>query len=139
MADFYSIEAPAPTKPATKAPGNAVRAKMFRTISSFTLAAQAIGDRLLLPRIPKGARGVQFKIQSSVALGGVATIALGIAGTTGKYRAAATKNDTALETVSSAVISAAELAADEDPFLTVAAAALPGAGTLVVETIYSDD
>jgi hypothetical protein len=100
-------------------------------ISSFNLAAQAIGDRLMLPRVPKGARGVITSIQSSVALGGVATLAIGIAGNTGKYRAAAIKNDTLEETVSSAVNTAAELAADEDQFLTVAAAALPGAGTLV--------
>lgn len=137
MADFNSIEAPAATKPVTKRSGNAMGGRQKRVISSFTLAAQAIGDRLLLPRIPKGARGVQFRIQSSVALGGVATIAIGIAGTTGKYRAAAIKNDTALEIVSSAVNTAAELAADENPFLTVAAAALPGAGTLTVETIYN--
>ena len=139
MPDFNSVEQPAATKPATKAPGNAVRARTFRTISTFNLVAQAIGDRLMLPRIPKGARGVQFRLQPSVALGGVATIAIGIAGNTGKYRAAAIKNDTALETVSSAAITSAELAADEDPFVTVAAAALPGAGTLVIETIYSDD
>lgn len=139
MPDFYSVEQPAATKPATKSPGNAVRSTTRRTISTFNLAAQAIGDRLMLPRIPKGARGVRFRLQSSVALGGAATLALGIAGTVGKYRAAAIKNDTAQETVVSATTLAAELAADEDPFITVAAAALPGAGTLVVETIYSDD
>jgi hypothetical protein len=109
-----------------------------RVISTFNIAAQAIGDRLLLPRVPKGARGVHHVIQPSIALGGVATLALGIAGNTGKYRAAAIKNDTLRETVSLAVNTSAELAADEDQFLTVAAAALPaGPGILVVETIYN--
>jgi hypothetical protein len=139
MADFYPIEAPAATKPATKSPGNAVRAHYPPHDLDVHLAAQAIGDRLMLPRVPKGARGVHFRITPSVALGGVATIAIGIAGNVGKYRAAAIKNDARRNRVAKAAMLAAELAADEDPFLTVAAAALPGAGTLVVETIYSDD
>lgn len=137
MADFQSNEIPAATKPVTKRAGNAVNGEVRRTVSSFTLAAQAIGDRLMLPAVPKGARGVRFRIQSSVALGGVATLALGIAGNVGKYRAAAIKNDTNAEDVSSAVNTAAVLAAEEKPFLTVGAAALPGAGTLTVETTYT--
>jgi hypothetical protein len=138
FADFFSNEVPAnTTKPVVKRAGNAMGGRAKRVISSFTLNGQAIGDRLLLPRVQKGARGVHHKIQSSVGLGGVATIALGIVGNTGKYRAAAIKNDTLQETVSSAVNTAAELAADEDQFLTVAAAALPVGGTLVVETIYN--
>lgn len=139
MPDFYSVEQPAPTKPATKSPGNAIRTTSRRTISTFNLAAQAIADRLLLPRIPKGARGVHFRMQPSVALGAAATLALGIAGNVGKYRAAAVKNDALSETITSAAMLSAELAADEDPFITIAGAALPGAGTLVVETFYSDD
>lgn len=137
MADIYSNEAPAATKPVTKRAGSAIRGTTRRSIVSFTLAAQQIGDKLLLPTIPKGARGVRFRIQSSVALGGTATLALGIAGNTGKYRVAAILNATTAEDVSSAVNSAAVLTADEDPFITVAGAALPGAGTLVVETSYN--
>jgi hypothetical protein len=39
-------------------------------------------------------------------------------------------------TVSKAVNLAAELTADEDQFATVGTAALPAAGTLVIETIF---
>ena len=137
FADFQSNETPAKTKPVSRVSSASNSIKTNRRISTFTLAAQAPGDRLMLPAIPKGARGVQFRIQSSVALGAAATIAIGVAGNTGKYRAAAIKNDTAIEHVASAVNTAAELAADEAPFITVAAAALPGAGTLTVETIYN--
>lgn len=138
FADFLSNEVPAnTTKPVVKRAGSAMGGRARRVISTFNLTAQAIGDRLLLPRVPKGARGVHHVIQPSVALGGVATLALGILGNTGKYRAAAIKNDALREVVSLAANISAELAADEDQFLTVAAAALPGAGTLVVETIYN--
>lgn len=136
MADRQPNEVPAVTKPVTKAPGNATRAQMRRSIASFTLAAQAIGDRLMLPEIPAGARGVRHRMQSSVSLG-TSTLALGITGNTGKYRAAATLAVTTPEEISSAVTTAAELATAEKPFLTVAVAALPGAGTLTVETIYN--
>jgi hypothetical protein len=138
FADFLPNEIPAnTTKPVVKRSQTAVGGRARRVISTFTLAAQAIGDRLMLPRVPKGARGVHHVIQPSVALGAAATLTLGIAGTVGKYRAAAIKNDTLRETVSLAVNTSAELAADEDQFLTVGAAALPGAGILVVETIYN--
>lgn len=138
FADFLSNEVPAnTTKPVTKRAGNAMGGRAKRVISTFNLTGQAIGDRLLLPRVSKGARGVHHVIQPSVALGGVATIALGITGNVGKYRAAAIKNDTVRETVSMAVNTTAELAADEDQFLTVGAAALPNGGILVVETIYN--
>jgi hypothetical protein len=138
FADFLSNEVPAnTTKPVTKRASNAMGGRSKRVISTFNLTAQAIGDRLMLPRVPKGARGVHHALQPSVALGAAATLALGVAGNTGKYRAAAIKNDTAREVVSSAVNISAELAADEDQFLTVAAAALPNGGTLVVETFYN--
>jgi hypothetical protein len=136
--DYFSAEAPAPASPTVKRAGNAVNAKMRRTISTFVLAAQAAGSRLMLPRVPAGARGVHHRITSSVDLG-AATIAIGIAGDVSKYKAAAVfaAVDTPT-TVAKAANLAAELAADEDQFVTTAAAALPGAGTLVIETLYTD-
>jgi hypothetical protein len=136
--DYFSAEAPAPASPSVKRPGNAMHAKLRRTVSTFTMAAQAAGSRLMLPRVAAGARGVHHRITASVSLG-AATAAIGIAGNTGKYRAAAVL--TAVETpelVAHTANLAAELAADEDQFVTIAAAALPGAGTLVVETFYTD-
>jgi hypothetical protein len=95
MADFYSSEAPArTTKPTVARAANAVSAKLRRTVSTFVcdgtnVGAAAIASRLLLPRVPKGARGVKHRITVSATLG-TATLALGIAGNTSKYAAAAT-------------------------------------------------
>jgi hypothetical protein len=144
MADFYSSEAPAhTTRPTVKNPGNAVSAKLRRTVSSFVCDATncgnaAAGSRLMLPRVPKGARGLKHRITVSGTLG-TTTLALGITGTIAKYGAAATYTtpDTPVA-IAKATILAAELAADEDQFLTTAVAALPNNGTvIVVETEYT--
>jgi hypothetical protein len=143
MADFYSREAPAATKPATKRDGSTQNAKLRRTLNTFICDATGVGaaaaaSRLMLTPIPKGARGVYHVLSVSATMGGVATLALGIAGNTGKYRAAATL--TANETVKKATILDDELAADVEQFLTVAAAALPNGGEiLAVETFYTLD
>jgi hypothetical protein len=144
MADFYSSEAPArTTKPTVARPANAVSAKLRRTVSTFVcdgtnVGAAAIGSRLMLPTVPKGARGVKHRITNSATLG-AATLALGIAGNVTKYAAAATYTGVnAPVSIAKASILAAELAADEVQFLTTAAAALPNDGTIiVVETEYS--
>lgn len=143
MADFYSVEAPAAAKPTVKRSANAIRAEVRRNISTFVCdatgcGAAAIGSRLMLPTVPKGARGVHHRITVSATLG-AATLAIGITGTIAKYAAAATY--TAADTPTSKCIAAnlaAELTANEDQFLTVAAAALPNDGTkIVVETLYT--
>lgn len=141
---YYSSEAPArTTKPTVDRAANAVNAKLRRTVSSFVLdgtnaGGAAIGAQLQLPRVPKGARGVKYVVTNSATLG-ASTLAIGITGNISKYGAAATY--TGVNTpiaVAKAANLAAELAADEDPFLTVAAAALPNDGTiLVVETHYT--
>lgn len=136
MADFNPNEIPAATKPVSRGPGAALRGAVQRSIVSHTLAGQAIGSRLMLPTVPKGARGVQHRLQSSVSLG-ASTVALGATGNVGKYRAAATLAVTTPEDVSSAVNTAAVLTADEVQFLTVGAAALPVGGTLAIETTYN--
>jgi hypothetical protein len=82
MASFLSNEAASDgSAPTVQRSGAAVRAKVRRTISTFTLASQASGSLLLLPKVPKGARGVHHKITNSVSLA-TATLAIGIAGTT---------------------------------------------------------
>jgi hypothetical protein len=144
MPDFFSSEAPARlTKPTVANKANAVCAKLRRTVSSFVcdgtnVGAAAIASRLFLPRVPKGARGVKHRVTVSGSLG-TATLALGIAGNTSKYAAAATFTaPNAPVSIAKASILAAELAADEDQFLTTGVAALPNDGTIiVVETEYT--
>lgn len=141
--DYLSIEAPGAALPTTKAPGNACKSPVRRNINHFVcdatnVGAAAIGAKLHLAPVPAGARGVRHKITVSATLG-AATLAVGIAGTVAKYAAAATYTaaDTPV-TLAKAANLAAELAADEDQFLTVAAAALPNDGTIiVVETEFT--
>jgi hypothetical protein len=141
--DYYSSEAPGTVAPTTKAPGNAVHSPLRRSVNSFVcnaagVGAAAIGAKLHLAAVPKGARGVKHRITVSATLG-ASTLALGITGTVAKYGAAAvyTNADTPVSLAKAANL-AAELAADEDQFLTVAAAALPNDGTIiVVETEYT--
>lgn len=142
--DYYSSEAPArTTKPTVDRSANAVNAKLRRSISSFVCdatncGAAAAGSRLMLPRVPKGARGVKHRITVSATLA-TTTLALGITGTVAKYAAAATYTAANTPTnLAKAANLAAELAADEDQFLTTAVAALPNDGTIiVVETEYT--
>jgi hypothetical protein len=116
-----------------------VHGRLRRFKSIVTLAAQATTDTIEVAKLPKGARVAYGMITSSVTLA-TATIAVGITGTTGKYRAAAvfTAVDTPTPFGVATVIGVA-LTAEEILFLTIAVAALPGAGTLVVEIFYSVD
>ena len=114
------------------------RVKRFR--ASFTLASQATTDTLQLFNLPAGATLAYAVITSSVSLGS-STLALGIAGTTGKYRAAATFTavDTPTLVGTAATVGAADpaLSAEETVIGTIASAALPASGTLVIDFYVS--
>lgn len=143
MADFYPVEAPAAAKPTVKRSANAISAKLRRTITTFVCDGTGCGgaaaaSRLMLPVVPKGARGIKHRITVSATLG-TTTLALGITGTTAKYAAAATyTNADTPVSIAKAANLAAELTADEQQFLTTAVAALPNGGEkIVVETEYT--
>jgi len=70
-------------------------------------------------------------------LGASATVAIGITGTTGKYRAAAVKTSVVPEVFGPSA-GMATLAADEEIFITIGAASLPSSGTLVVDLYFSN-
>lgn len=83
-------------------------------------------DTVLLARVPAGSRFICGTITSSVSLG-TSTVAVGVVGAAGKYRAAATltaANTPTLFGTASAMANGA-LGADEHVILTVAVAALP--------------
>jgi hypothetical protein len=71
--------------------GGRVRTAYFSVAAVPTSGA---GDTMTLTRIPKGARVIRGVLQFTVAQGATATTAIGISGTTGKYRAAAVTNAT---------------------------------------------
>ena len=92
----------------------------------------------MLFKVPAGSVFAFGMINASATFGGTATIAIGIAGATGKYRAAATH--TATVPTLFGLYSAADdsaLAAEETILLTIAAAALPGSGSAVVDMYFS--
>lgn len=103
------------------------------------LASQPTTDIVEVARLPKGARVLYGILSSTVSLG-TATLAIGIAGTTAKYRAAATF--TAIDTPTlfgPAAVAGEALASEEIVILSIATAALPAAGTLRVMMFYTLD
>ena len=139
MATTYANEvAGIGTSPTTKQDGGIQGGRLRRFRASFTMAAQASGDDIVLAKVPAGYRFAFGIINASATMGASATVAIGIAGATGKYRAAAVFTAAAptLFGVSTATDDDA-LTAAETVLLTIAAAALPGAGTAVVDLYFS--
>ncbi|MBV5325382.1 MAG: hypothetical protein J0626_08995 [Rhodospirillaceae bacterium] len=113
------------------------RVRVFN--EKVVLAAQPTSDIIEVARLPKGARVLYGLLDSTVSLGS-ATLAVGIAGTTAKYRAAAVF--TAVDTPTlfgPAAVAGEPLASEEIVILTIAAAALPASGTLRVMIFYTLD
>lgn len=126
------------TTPPTKVNGGLIGGRLRRYRASIAFAAQASGDDIVLFKVPAGSVFAFGMINASATFGGTATIAIGIAGATGKYRAAATH--TATVPTLFGLYSAADdsaLAAEETILLTIAAAALPGSGSAVVDMYFS--
>lgn len=106
---------------------------------AVTLAAQTTADTIEVAKLPKGARVLYGLLTTTVTLGAT-TVAIGITGTVGKYRAAAVF--TAVDTPTLFGVTAGigtALAAEEIVFLTLAAATLPASGTLRVMIFYTLD
>lgn len=106
----------------------------------FTNATDAVGTYTAPIRLPAGARVLFGFINSAVTLGGTATVAIGIPGTAGKYRAAAVYTATDTFTILSlTAVSMVPLAADEQIIVTVAAASLPASGRWFLGFVYSEN
>ena len=136
----YSTElAGIDSKPAVKAAAlSAYGAKLKRYRASINMATQDIASTIQLARIPAG-ETFAFGILNASATLGSATLAIGITSNTGKYLAASTFT-AAAPTLFAAPIAdevAAAYSAEEDIFLTIGAAPLPGSGTLVIDIFTS--
>lgn len=106
---------------------------------SIVLAGQASGDTITLARIPTSQAFVRGWLTSDTSLG-AATVAIGTAAVPAKYRTAATFTATNTPTpfgLTSAKANAAALPGAETVILTIAAAALPSSGNLVVDLEFS--
>ena len=97
-------------------------------------------DTIVVAYPSKGEQFLFGVIASTVTLG-TSTVAVGITGTTGKYRAAATFTAVDTPTLFGAGAAglggAGKLAADEEVFLTIATANLPTSGTLTVDLYFA--
>lgn len=138
MAETFATEvAGLDTIPSTKSNGAVHNARLRRFRATITLAAQADGDTVVLARVPAG-YAFAFGIINASATLGAATVAIGIAGTAGKYRASAVF--TAAAPTLFGVVGAVDdspLEDEEEVILTNTTAALPGSGTLVVDLYFS--
>jgi hypothetical protein len=107
----------------------------------ITLATQTTSDTIVLfgGRLPIGAQVLYGVITSTVTLS-TSTVAIGITGDTGKYRAAATF--TAVNTPTTFGVTGAQLTpttTEEQIFITIGTASLPASGTVTVQLFYSLD
>lgn len=103
----------------------------------ITLASQTTSDTIEVARLPKGAIPLFGVLNTSVTLGS-STIAIGISGSTGKYRAAAVFTAADTPTLFGVNAAAGEaLTAEETVIVTIAAATLPASGTLRVQFFYT--
>ena len=130
-------------------PNQMVGAKPHIWTERFTLASQASGVNIPVARIPFGSILLGILINGSVSLG-TSTVAFGDMNNTARFKAAAvfTAVDTATQVLNSASqgaalttcydVNAVSNQAYEDIVMTVAAAALPASGTLVVSVLYQD-
>ena len=113
------------------------RVRVFN--EKVVLASQPTSDVIEVARLPKGARVLYGILNSSVSLGS-STLAVGVAGTPAKYRAAAAFTAVDTPTLFTPAVNAGEALANEEiVILTIAAAALPASGTLRVMFFYTLD
>jgi hypothetical protein len=125
------------TVPETNSNGAVQGGRLRRYRASITMADQADGDTITLARVPAGMAFAYGVINASATLGS-ATVAIGVAGTPAKYRAAAVFTSAAPTLFGAvAAVDDAPLSDAEVVILTIGADDLPSSGTLVVDLYYS--
>lgn len=141
MADFYGTQMTRianTTPPAVPAVGRVYGTKKV-FVDNITLATQAVNDRIFMARLYKGLIVLYGYLLTSVTLG-TSQLAVGITGTTGKYRAAAVLTTVDIpQFFGVATVLNTPLAADEDVFLTITVANLPASGTLICGFVCATD
>jgi len=141
MAETYATEVAGQVAiPATKSDGGVVGGRLRRFRATVGMDGQASGDTVVLANIPPGHSFAYGVITASATLGASATLAVGVAGTATKYRAAATFTAANTPTLFGTAVGVAAdaVAAGEQVIATVGAASLPdSAGFFVVDLYYS--
>ena len=139
MAQTYASEVSGlNTTPVGNANGAVQGGRIRRFRATITLASQAADDTIVLAKVPAGYAFAYGVINASATLGASATVAIGVSGTAGKYRTAATFTAAAPTLFGNvAAVDDAPLTAEETVIMTVAVAALPSSGTCTVDLYYS--
>lgn len=106
-------------------------------VATITNTSQAAADTILIATPKKGERFLYGIITAAQTEGAAATLAIGTAASPAKYRAAALFTAVDTPTLFGNTAAMAALAADEFVIITIAAAALPAAGTFVVEMFFA--
>ncbi|MEV4934417.1 hypothetical protein [Sphingobium sp. LSP13-1-1.1] len=144
MTDRYAVEqvgvVDGTSTPNKKADGALVGAKLRSIRATKQVLADQIADRVYLGRLPQGANLKEVLITTDTSLGS-STIAIGTTASSGKYVAARTFT-TPLDAPTcigpkASALDDAPLSADEDVWMTIAAAAMPGAAIVVVELRFT--
>ncbi len=143
MAQTYSRETAGPLGSTAFEKGDArvLRSTMKRIRATVDYDGQAIGDTIVLGKLPAGAAFSHGVITASATAGATATIAIGTAASAALFRAAAifTAVDTPTLFGKSAAAAADPLTEETTVLATVAAAALPdSAAFMVIDLVYSD-
>lgn len=127
------------TVPATKSNGGVQGGRVRRFRATIPYGGQASGDDIVLASIPAGYT-FMYGVLTATASAGTSTVAIGVAGATGKYRTAATFTAVNTPTMFGNALAVGETApADGLTVLaTLAVAALPtSANSLIVDLYFS--
>jgi hypothetical protein len=125
------------TVPTTNSFGGVQGGRLRRFRATLPFAGQGIADTVVLAKVPAGSTFAYGVINNTATLGASATIAIGVAGATGKYRAAAVQTATGPQLFGLATAADdVPLAVEETVILTVAAAALPTSAEFAVIDLY---
>ena len=124
-----------------KIPVRLMGGKVRSAVAAFTFASDATGT-YTVPELyfKAGTVILDVAFNLSASAGGTATLALGISGSTCKYRAAATltTTDSWVNVGLNAAMGTA-LTSAEQWLLTVAVAALPSSGRMLIRVLYVDN
>ncbi len=141
MAVWYSQElAGVASLPVVKADAPQYGASLVCYDASIVLNTQLIGDTIVYGIIPAGSIFQLGVLNTDTSLG-TSTIALGIAGSTGKYHAAAvltaTATDTFFNSPVAGLLNGQALTATETDIVTIAVANLPAAGNFLIRAFWA--
>lgn len=134
---YGAYTAPRSTTPPGQVDGSVQGGHVRVYREKITLASQTTADTIVIAYPSAGETFLYGVLNADVGLGGTATIAIGAAGATGKYRAAAIHNTTGPTLFGVTAGGGSKLTADETVFITIGAASLPASGTLLVDLYFT--